>query len=241
MRGLITNLKSVAIAIAAFAVSPNARAQMAPDSAVAPPPDREPPSWGVEGPYRLDILLAGGLGARVDDPPLYRPISRAVPAVETGLDLFLSERLSFGFHYSRFGLGDEESGVLPNGMVNISRTVDALWLGLRVDPLRSDVIAGYLRLGPGLVWQHLDLNGLAWEPMTPSVQTVLSCEAVAMGFGIRAALGVDVVVHEQFRFLAETGADNLRMTSDTIGTCGPGAGTATLVALRSGFVYGLPL
>jgi hypothetical protein len=200
-----------------------------------------PPTWGVEGPYRLDVLLAGGIGVRLDDPPRFAASSRAVPMLETGLDLFLSERLSFGLHYARLALAPEDSGILPIGHVRLDRSVDLLWLGLRFDPLHGETIAGYLRLGPGLAWQHLDVSGFVWPAVTPGQRAPISCGATALGFGIRAAAGVDVELHDELRFLAEVGADNLRLTSDVIGGCGPGAGTATVLGLRGGFVYGLPL
>lgn len=229
-------LSTVATAVALS--SPIAAQTADPES----PSEREaPPSWGAEGPYRLDFFLAGGIGARLDDPPLFTASSRAVPMLEAGLDLFLSERLSFGLHYARLALAPEDSGVLPTGHVRLDRSVDLLWLGLRIDPLQSDAISGYLRLGPGLAWQHLDVRGLAWPAVTPGAQIPVSCGATALGFGIRAAAGVDVVLHDQLRFLAEAGADNLRLTSDVIGGCGPGAGTATVLGLRGGFAYGLPL
>jgi hypothetical protein len=203
--------------------------------------DAAPPEWGFEGPYALAPMLAVGIGLRADDPPLFEPDTRVVPSIEAGLDLFLSRRTSLFLHYQRVALARERSGLLATGQVQLSRSVDSLWGGLRLDPLRSEAAAGYLRLGAGLAWQHLDAVGLAWAPVTPAVHTPISCGATALGFGIRAALGVDIPVGTALRFVGEAGADNYRLTSEVIGGCAPGAGTATLVGLRAGFAYGIPL
>lgn len=234
-------LTLAAFALVALAAPAAAGAETPPDDAPLVADEPPPPRWGLEGPYRLDVFLAGGIGARLDEPPRFAASSRAVPMIETGLDLFFSERLSLGLHYGRLALAPEDSGLLPTGHVRIDRSVDLLWLGLRFDPVHEEEIAGYLRIGPGLAWQHLDVRGLAWPAVTPGQQTSISCGATALGFGIRAAAGVDVVLHDELRFLAEVGADNLRLTSEVVDGCGPGAGTATIFGLRGGLAYGLPL
>ena len=241
MKRVVRCLSLALVLVAAPAEADEPPHQTEPENEPSLEIEPEPPEWGLEGPYRLDLFFAGGLGARVDDPPLFEPSSRAIPTVEGGLDLFLSRRLSLGLHYARLALASEDSGILVNGRVRIQRSVDALWFGLRADPLRSEVAAGYLRIGAALAWQHLDVAGAAWSPVTPAIQQPISCGGTALGFGIRAAVGADVILHHELRFLAEVGADNLRLTSDLVGGCGPGAGTATVVGLRAGFAYGLPL
>ncbi len=203
-------------------------------------PDSE--EWGVGGPYTLDVGLLLGTGRRLDDPPLFEAVQRQGLMLGGGVDLFLSRRVSFGLHFEHLDLGEEESGLLREALVFVDRDLNTLWGNLRLYPLRGEVAGLFVRIGMGAAWQSGELSGEVWPRNDPSMSQSIRCEgADALGFAVRGDAGVDVALGGGVRFQASVGADGHRLTDAALDGCLPGAGTTTVLSIRSALVYGWSL
>jgi len=204
--------------------------------------ERRLPEWGVNGPYRLDIGGSLGMGARLDDAPIYDISRRQGLLFGLGLELFVARRVAFGLGYEHLDLGAEQSGLRDGGTASLTRDLNSMRLSLKLHPLQGEVVAGYLRFALAGVWQSADLVASLWPPQTPGRNINISCEGSAdMGFGVGFDAGIDAAISKRMRLVAGLGFDNHGLTSTALDGCVPGAGTATVFTLRTGLVYGLPL
>jgi hypothetical protein len=239
----------VILAATLSVASARAEAQPAPApnekaSAAAPPAPvgHPPPTWGFEGPYRFDIGFHVGFAPRADDPPLFQATNDAGLSGGVSLRLYTSERIGFGLGYDHVGLWREESGLLDNGTFELSRAFDTLWAWLRLRPVRGEDLGAFLDLGVGPSWQRVSLRGVFWDPVTPGLRTPVSCNAGGdLGFAFRGQAGMEVAITESFGTELGVGLELYRHSSDAVGACAPGAGTAVVPTLRLGFVYGWEL
>jgi hypothetical protein len=150
--------------------------------------------------------------------------------------------VSIGLGYEHIDLDSEDSGILPGGTVALDRDLSSVWTSMRLYPLRSEVVGGFVRVGLGANWQSFDLVGAAWSPTDAGQQLSFRCEGSdSLDFGFRADLGLDVVIAGATRFLGAAGMDYYRLSDSLLSNCAPGAGTATVLGLRAGIAYGLPL
>ncbi|MEZ4444680.1 MAG: hypothetical protein R3B72_36735 [Polyangiaceae bacterium] len=206
------------------------------------PRPSEPPGWGIEGPYRLDLELVFGSGIRTDDPPNFSTVNAAGILVGGGLRVELSRHVAFGLGYEHIGLWREDTGVLTTGSYRIDRRLDSLWPTLRLYALRGDLGGLLIDLGLGPSWQGVSAAGSSWDPLRPAITQSLECSAGGgTGFAIRAAVGGEVRVSDPFSITAAVGLDSYRHHSQALGECAPGAGTITMVGLRLGMTYGWDL
>jgi hypothetical protein len=190
-----------------------------------PPPD----------PITLDVTLRTGGAYRFGDGPSFPITSRSGATVGAGITIAPSLRWAVGLAYEHSGLGEEHAtGDL--GDVEVSRSLDALWASLRLTLFRVDPVAITLTLGPGLVWQHVDADVIAYQ--TGARPDVFRCqETGGPGLGLRAALGAEVRLAPSLFLSADAVFDNLRLSSDPLGDCAPGAGSATLLGGRAAISY----
>ena len=204
-------------------------------AATDPPPTRTtaPPE-----PVGIDLGLHLGGVYRAGDAPAFPITDRA--GVSFGVSAFVapSRRFSFGLAFEHAGLGGEQAeGEL--GKLTITRDLNVLWAGLRVFMINTQVVRVGLLIGPGLAWQGVRADGL----LTPGIgvlPSVYSCSAGdSANLALRAGLGAQIALGSGFSFLADASFDNVRLASDVIGDCAPGAGTVSLIGARVGFGYQL--
>jgi hypothetical protein len=90
-----------------------------------------------------------------------------------------------------------------------------------------------------LAWQGVDARGF----VTPGIGALPSTYACSGGdtanLALRAGIGGRFLLGSGFSFLADASFDNVRLSSDVIGDCAPGAGTVSLIGARVGFGYEL--
>ncbi len=198
--------------------------------------------WTLDTPEMLDIGLTLGLGSRLDDAPLYEVTDRQGLLFGLGLDLFFSRRVSVGLGYEHLDLGIENSGLTPTGQVALTRDLNSLWANLRLYAVRGETVGAFIRLGLGSVWQSADLTGSVWSQVRPERQLSLGCEGCdSSNLALRADLGIDVALSSGLRLLGALGLDSYRLSDELLEDCVPGAGTAAVFGLRTGFAYGAEL
>ncbi len=217
---------------------PGAQRQPAPEKNDAPSPEKSSSEWGVSGPYQFDMTARLGGAGRLDDPPRYALDRGAGPTLGFGLGLALSKRVALGLSYEYVDFGTERSGVLTTGVVNIERELNNVWLDLKLYPLRFDPVGVYLALGVGLSIQGVAASASIWQPQDPGTNTSVFCSATdSPGFAFQGAVGIDAVIGPGVRLFAESGLANHRLGDEVIDGCVSGAGTATVLAVRSGLGY----
>ena len=108
---------------------------------------------------------------------------------------------------------------------------------VRLTLVRVDRLALAIAIGPGLVWQHEDADVLALDPSFGLPNAFRCAETEGPGLGLRAGLGAEIRLGGGFYFNLDGVVDALRLSSDPIGACAPGAGSTTLVGVRGGFSY----
>ena len=221
---------SAILGIATLVVSSAAAAADPPPMRTMPPPE----------PVRIDLGLHLGGVYRAGDGPAF-PITDRVGA-SFGVSAFVapSRRFSFGLAFEHAGLGGEKAdGDL--GSLTITRDLNLLWAGLRVFMISTDAVRFGVLIGPGLAWQGVRADGL----LTPGIGVPPSVYSCAGGdsanLALRAGLGAQIALGSGFSFLVDASFDNVRLTSDVIGDCAPGAGTVSLIGARVGFGYQLDI
>ena len=189
-------------------------------------------------PVRIDLGLHLGGVYRAGDAPAFPITDRG--GVSFGVSAFVapSRRFSFGLAFEHAGLGGEKAeGDL--GSLTITRDLNLLWAGLRVHLISTDAVRIGILIGPGLAWQGVDASGL----ITPGIGALPSTYACSGGdsanLALRAGLGARFMLGSGFSFLVDASLDNVRLASEVIGDCAPGAGTVSLIGARVGFGYEL--
>ncbi|MEP7126383.1 MAG: hypothetical protein ABJE95_35965 [Byssovorax sp.] len=202
-------------------------------AAADPPPARTttPPD-----PVRLDLGLHLGGVYRAGDAPAFPITDRAGASFGVSAFIAPSRRFSLGLAFEHAGLGGEKAeGDL--GSLAITRDLNLLWAGLRAYLISTDTVRIGLLIGPGLAWQGVDVSGV----ITPGIGVLPSayaCSASATAnLALRAGVGARFLLGSGFSFLLDASFDNVRLASDVIGDCAPGAGTVSLVGARAGFGY----
>jgi hypothetical protein len=192
---------------------------------------------------REPVYLAVGahLGGayRADDPPAFEPVARGGLTLGASVLAWIQSWIAVGLAYEHTDLGRERSGVGAFGLLQVERDLSTLWATLRVAPVSSDAMALYLVLGPGLSWQSADATGLVYTGPFGSAPVGITCEgsdsfdlALRGGAGIEGRIGTPGLV-----VFAEVSGDAHRLSSDPMGTCVPGAGSAMLIGARAGAAY----
>jgi hypothetical protein len=217
---------SAGFGIAALLASPAAGAADPPPPRTVTPPD----------PVKIDLGLHLGGVHRLGDAPAFTITDRS--GVSFGASAFVapSRRFSFGLGFEHAGLGGERSDG-EGGSLTFTRDLNVVWAGLRAYVISTETVQLGFLIGPGLAWQGVRADGL----ITPGIGTppsVYSCAASdSAGVALRAGIGARIALGSGFSLLADASFDSLRLSSDVIGDCAPGAGTVSLIGARAGFGY----
>jgi hypothetical protein len=218
------------LALAAGLASPPAGALPPPSSVtepMGPPPKPDPITFDVG-------VRIGGAG-RVGSSSSLPITNRGGEMFGVGVALAPSPRFSVGLSYEHSGLGSER-GVGDVADVAVDRSLDALWATLRLGVLKLDGFDLGVTLGPGLAWQHASADVIVFDP-TGAPTTFRCSDSGSASLSLRLGLGVAARIAEHVWFTADATFDNLHLSSDPLGTCAPGAGSASLLGLRAGFAY----
>lgn len=217
---------SAVFGIATALASPAAVAADPPPARTTTPPD----------PVRIDLGLHLGGVYRAGDAPAFTITDRG--GVSFGASAFVapSRRFSFGLAFEHAGLGGEKADG-ETGSFTFTRDVNLLWAGLRAYLISTESVQLGILIGPGLAWQGVRADGLV-TPGIGVLPSVYSCAASdSANVALRAGIGARIALGSGFSFLADASFDNVRLSSDVIGDCAPGAGTVSLIGARVGFGY----
>jgi hypothetical protein len=189
-------------------------------------------------PVLIDLGLHLGGVYRAGDAPSFPITDRAGAAFGASAFLTPNRRFSFGLSFEHTGLGGEKAeGDL--GSLTITRDLNVLWAGLRVFMINTETVRFGALIGAGMAWQGVRADGL----LTPGIgvlPSAYSCSASASAnVALRAGFGAQIALGSGFSFLADATVDNVRLASDPIDGCAPGAGTVSLIGARVGFGYQL--
>ena len=202
---------------------------------VAAPAAAEAPA---AAPTLVDLGLHLGGVHRLGDAPALAITERA--GVSFGVSAYVapSARFAVGLAFEHAGLGSERAEG-DFGSLDVARDLNVIWAGLRVNLLHSEVVSLGLLLGPGLAWQGVSASGV----LTPGIGALPLAYACAArdsaNLALRAGLSARFALGSGFSFLADASVDSVRLTSDALDGCAPGAGTVTLLGARVGFGYQL--
>lgn len=201
--------------------------------AVDPPPPR---TVTPADPVKIDLGLHLGGVHRLGDAPAFAITDRA--GVSFGASAFVapSRRFSFGLAFEHAGLGGEKSEG-DGGSLTFTRDVNVLWAGLRAYVINTDAVQLGFLIGPGIAWQGVRADGLV-TPGIGVLPSVYSCAGSdSANIALRAGIGARIAFGSGFSFLADASFDSLRLSSDVVDGCAPGAGTVSLIGARAGFGY----
>jgi hypothetical protein len=207
-----------------------------PVTATERPPAHE--ERAIALPHSLGLSAELGFVKRVDTPPQYELTAPFGPSVGLGVEAPFGDRLSVGLSYEFRGLGRERSPIFSSGVANVSRAAHALWLAMRVFPVRGEIGAVFMGLRVAPVWQNATLVASTWDPRDAGRAVGLSCSAsgtAALGLG--AELGGEVRLGSSVRLTSAAGFASLGFSDDVIDRCVPGAGSVLSLGMRTGLVF----
>jgi opacity protein-like surface antigen len=184
-------------------------------------------------PVMLDVGVRFGGAVRLGDAPAFSITQRGGAVLGVGVGVAPSPRWLVGVAYEHTDIGTERGdGDLAS--VDLSRSLDSVWATVRLNLYQTEHFAIGVSIGPGLVWQHVDANVIVYGG-TAGIPDVFRCEDTAgVGLGLRAGVGAEARLGEGFVLSLDAVADELRLSSDAIGTCAPGAGSTALLGARAG-------
>jgi len=194
----------------------------------APPPE-----------LTLALELDGGLGARLGSSSDYGFSSGERSGLVFGPSAWLapSRLWAFGVGYERSSLGSDSTQPTL-GAISVQRELDAVWLGGRAFPWRTDSMGIFVAIGVGVSWQHLQANGTRVTEGSIGSGSTFDCSGSdGPGLAIGGGIGLDVDLDRNLAFVTQLGAAGHRHTSDTLDACAPGSGTLSVVSGRIGFAY----
>lgn len=236
MRASATLVRSVAAALVASVIVGARAASADTPLAAPPPPEPAPVPAPPPDPVTLDVSLRIGASYRIGDSPSLPITGRFGAMFGAGVAIAPSQRFAIGLAYEHGELGTEH-GEGDVGTIDVSRTVDSLWASVRATLWRNERIAIGITLGPGLVWQHVSLNAIVFGNTTWTPTTFNCADTDGPSLGLRAGLGAEITLGNGFYFNLDAMIDELRLSSDIIGTCAPGAGSTATFGVRGGAAY----
>jgi hypothetical protein len=211
--------------------SPTSPGAMRDEGASPDGPELAPPESSI-GPE-----LFAGMNARLNDNEGFRNADRAGLSFGLGGWLAPNRTYSLGLVYQRTSLGTAQSAP---GESNLSARFDlnTVWLGGRAYPLRSELFGVFILLELGASWQNVSASGTRpTASFTVPAQSFACSVTDSPGFALGGGAGIDVDIERQLAFIAQADVSGHRLSSDPIDGCAPGAGSATNLGARIGFLY----
>jgi hypothetical protein len=187
-------------------------------------------------PILFDVGVRVGGSGRLGDSSSLPIASRGGATVAVGVAIAPSPRYAVGIAYEHGELGTEH-GEGDAAILDLDRSMDSLWASVRVSLFRNDRFMLGVLLGPGLVWQHVHASAIVFGGTEGRPDTFACTETSGPGLGLRAGVGAEVKLGGGFFFSLDALIDELRLASDLLGTCAPGAGSTAVLGARAGFAY----
>jgi hypothetical protein len=199
-----------------------------PEPAIVLPPRPEP--------ITLDAGVRLGGNTRLGDAPALPISGRGGVMLGIGVAVAPTPRFAVGLAYEHSDIGSEH-GEGDVGVIDVDRSLDSLWASVRLTVFRVDRFAFGVLIGPGLVWQHVDANAIVYGGVAGRPDLFRCTDTGGPGLGLRAGVGIEAHLGGGFHFTLDAVADELRLGSDPIGTCAPGAGSTALLGVRGTLAY----
>lgn len=196
-----------------------------------------PPMPAPPRPVPLDLALRVGASVRLGSAPNFPVDERAGASFGVSIFAAPSPRFSLGLSYEHTGLGSERGGASDAERIEVGRTMDALHAGLRLHLWNGEQVRLWAVIGPGLAWQSASAGGFVSSGFGAS-PVGLRCSATGgPDLALRAGVGAEFSLGSGVWFVLDAAFDNARLSSDALGDCILGAGSATLFGARAGFAY----
>lgn len=184
----------------------------------------------------IPFVLFGG-SVRIDDAPLFDITQRAGGNLGLGF-LFKIKPFSFGLSYEHTGLGREDSGIGPYGLVRIDRALDTLYASLKFHLPALSWGTPYFGIGAGFTWQEANMRGIYLIDTGASGSVTFSCSGSdSFNGALRVGGGIEIPLTSNVSLLTDIAFDAYRLSSDVIQLCAPGAGATSAFLFRAGFNY----
>ncbi|MCC6217026.1 MAG: hypothetical protein IT376_19365 [Polyangiaceae bacterium] len=178
-----------------------------------------------------------GAGARLEGTSEgYQDAAPGGVAVALGAWFAPSRVLELGLVGQRAQLGLERSAPVGRS-VTVERYAYSAWLAARAFPLRSDTLGLFVQLGLGGSWQSVDVTGTRGAGFVTSAVGYACSTSDGPALALGAGLGLDAAIRREVALVAGVDVGAHQLSGDELGGCGPGAGTATLLTGRVGFVW----
>jgi Outer membrane protein beta-barrel domain len=203
-----------------------------PEPTVLPPWIRAHRALTLEA--RLGLLLRPESSEGFDDE------THLGADVEVSGYVDLSRELAAGLELSRASLG-RGAAVSGQDTVSTDFSVTSAMLGVRAYPKRSDMVDLYVGLQLGVGLQHVSSAGTrVTAPLRPGAP--FSCSAYdSPGFQIGGGVGARFMLSPRWGIGARLNATGRRLTSDVVGDCAQGLGSATTITASLGLGYDFDL
>lgn len=215
-------------------------------SPAAPPNVDRPPADGLPlgvwpSGHALGVEGTLHLGTRIGDSAVgFSQESRSGIGFELAGLLALSQEFAVGLRVVRSDLGTATALGGQNAL-NADYASTLLGAGARFFPYRTRNTELFLNLGVGLAWQDVTATGLRDDasiaPAVPFECSGVDGPGLALGGGVGGAFRLA----SELWFIGKIEGSGQRLTSETVGDCVVGIGSATLVQGGIGVLYAFDL
>lgn len=191
--------------------------------------------------HALGVEASLHLGSRIGDSAIgYGQEARAGIGFELAGLLALVPEFAVGLRVVRSDLGSA-TAVGGQNALNADYASTLLGLGGRFFPYRTKNTELFLNLGVGLAWQDVSATGLRDDAGTaPAIP--FECAGVdGAGLTLGGGIGGAFRLGGELWFVGKLEGSGQRLTSDIVGECVVGIGSATLVQGGIGVLYAFDL
>jgi opacity protein-like surface antigen len=193
-------------------------------------------------PVTLDFMGSLGGAVRVGGAEPFMATTRTGLVAGGGIVFAPLRSFALGLSYEHVDLGEDRLGTGEIGSANVERELHALWLDLRVHPLRRETFSIFAGIGLGLGFQQANADRIEDPAGTGQTARLVLCEASdSASMALRGGAGVEVKLGGGFYFVGDAWVENARLSGELLDGCIGGAGTTTILSLRGGVAYRLDL
>lgn len=208
-------------------------------SPAAPRSEEAAPGPAPLGPRReFAFELGAGVNARLGEAAGYSTDRPWGVLYGAGLWWNVAAATALGLELTHVELG---YGSASNGanLVNADYSVSSAWLGGRFTPWHTDTLRLFVALRLGLSLEHVTAYGVR-QPSSPfATPSTFDCSGThGPAFGLGGGAGLAIRLNTRLDLVSRFDAHGEQLTSDTVGSCAAGPGSATSLSLGLGLAYG---